>query len=160
MRLLTLVCLLCSTSLAQAGPDRILFQLGSKHFNMDESSSLGGFEEINPGITLTWENRLYDLNYSVGAFRNSYGKLAPVVGVSKFWNVAPDVDLGLFGGLSYYGDEADFISVNLADSGVIPLAGVQANYKNLYLQLIPTDDQAPGFGFLAVTGITFGLGGR
>ncbi len=157
--------LLCLFLIGRAGgadadglpPDQMQIQLGSRHISMNQNMKENGFEEFNPGATFTWNDRAFGLNYAAGAFRNSFGNLAPVVAISKLWSANYGLKLGLFAGLSYYGDDADFISVGSTSTGVIPIMGLQANYENAYVQLLPTDDDHPGFGFLLVTGWVFPL---
>ena len=52
-----------------ADPDRISILLSSYHVDAKQD-----FEQVNPGGFLTWENRMGGLDYSLGAYRNSYGR--------------------------------------------------------------------------------------
>lgn len=153
MRFITFIFFLLSPALAAAGPDRVSILLGSEHFNATED-----FQEFNPGLFLTWEAQrdflFFDsTDFSVGAFYNSYAKVAPNVTVGAAREVAPGLDLGVFAGFALYPGDGDRFRVSVGD--VIPLAGFQARYRNVFAQLIPLNgDNADAV--LAV-GLTFAL---
>ena len=126
-----------------ADPDRVSVLLGSAHPGADRT-----FEQVNPGVFLTWEDRALGLDYSVGAYRNSYGRASiaataalPVIDRGQF-------QLALFGGLALYpGNGADF-AVHAGD--VVPIAGLQARLGHGFVQVMPGDGMA-----VAAFGLTF-----
>jgi hypothetical protein len=132
-------------AIATAGPDRISFLLGSNHVNATRD-----FQEINPGVFLTWER---GLNYSVGAYYNSYENISPIVSVGYDWEIATDFDLGLFGAVAIYPGDGDEFKYALGD--VVPLIGAQARYKNVFIQFIPADGDS--LDALFTLGLTFEL---
>ncbi len=120
---------LSGPSIALAGPDRLSVLLGSEHVNATRS-----FQEFNPGVFLTWER---GLNYSAGLYYNSYKKVSPLVSVGYDWEVAQDFDLGAFFAVAVYPGDGDEFSHAMGD--VVPFVGLQARYKNVFVQLIPAD---------------------
>ena len=140
-------CFLCMSlpSVAAAGPDRISFLLGSNHVNATRD-----FQEINPGVFLTWERQL---NYSVGVYYNSYENISPIASVGYDWEILPDFDLGLFGAIAVYPGDGDEFKYAIGD--VVPLVGAQARYKNVFVQFIPADGDS--LDALFTLGLTFEL---
>lgn len=132
-----------------AYPDRAYIPIGSSHAALDaEKYGTEDFEEFNPGLVLSWEDRLFYLDYGAGVFRNSYGNTALTAMVQKSWDVSDDVTVALNVQFSDYGDNARFLPIDISDRvGVIPAAMVR--YKNVFLQL-----QGP----VAVVGATFPIG--
>jgi hypothetical protein len=80
------------------------------------------FQEFNPGLFLTWER---GVNYSIGAYYNSYERC------SVLGSVGYDVEV-----------TRDLVS----------FLGLQARYRNVFLQFIPADGDS-----LLTFGLTFGL---
>lgn len=153
MRFIVFIFCVLTPGLALAGPDRVSILLGSEHVNATED-----FQEVNPGLFLTWEQErdflFFDsTDISVGAFYNSYAKVAPNVTVGAAREVAPDLDLGVFAGVALYPGDGDRFRVAVGD--VIPLAGLQARYRNVFAQLIPLNGETAD-AVLAV-GLTFTL---
>ena len=130
---------------AAAGPDRLSVLLGSEHVNATRS-----FQEFNPGIFLTWER---GLNYSAGLYYNSYKKVSPLVSVGYDWEVAQDLDLGAFFAVAVYPGDGDEFSHAMGD--VVPFVGLQARYKNVFVQFIPADGDA--LDALFTFGLSFDL---
>lgn len=126
---------------ALAGPDRLSILLGSEH-----NGATRDFQEFNPGVFLTWERQL---NYSVGAYYNSYEEISPLVSVGYDWEVAPDFDLGAFFAVAVYPGDGDEFRTSLGD--VVPFVGVQARYNWFFVQFIPADGESVDSLF------TFGL---
>lgn len=125
---------------ASAGPDRWSVLLGSHH---TESAA---WEELNPGVFVTWEG---PVDWSLGAYRNSFGKLslAGTAGVRlASWDAG---DLSLFGGLAWYPGNGDNFVVHAGD--VVPLVGLQLRQGNFFAQLMPGKMEPPE----AI--VTFGL---
>lgn len=124
-------------SIAQAGPDRISVLLGSNHVGATRS-----FEEVNPGIFLTWTEALFAgrADISVGAFRNSYGG-GSVAAVTAFPIIRKkDWGIDLFGGLAWYPGEGQNFSTSAGD--IIPLAGIQGRLGPTFVQVIPAGGNA------------------
>lgn len=58
-------------------PDRLYFPLASQHFNMDPLDyGVDSWNEFNPGVIVTWENRALTLDYGIGAFYNSFEEVS------------------------------------------------------------------------------------
>lgn len=118
---------------AAAGPDRLSFLLGSYHVGATQS-----FEEFNPGAFLTWTNLMWRgaLDLTVGAYRNSYGDGSLAVTTAYPFVRTEKWGLELFGGLAWYPGNGDQFSYSAGD--VVPLAGLQARYRNVFVQAIPS----------------------
>jgi len=130
---------------AAAGPDRASILLGSKHLGATME-----FNETNPGLFLTWEDRgSLGLDYSVGGYHNSYGKGSVAATVGKTFEVAPDFDIGIFGGAAYYPENGRTFGVHAGD--FVPMVGAQARYKNAFVQVLPSD------GIYADAIVSFGV---
>lgn len=145
MRLSTLLLVAALPSSALAGPDRLSILLGSEHFGATED-----FQEFNPGIFATWER---NVDYSVGIFYNSYERVSALASIGYGWEVAPDLELGIFAALALYPGDGD--RFRFAAGDVVPLAGVQARYKNVFVQFIPADGET--VDSLLTFGLTFAL---
>jgi hypothetical protein len=131
---------------AQADPDRVSILLGSKHFGAT------GFNEVNTGVFLTWENDR-PVHITGGAYRNSYNNLSisltgyvPI----KRWD---NGDAGIFAGVATYPEHASRFAYSAGP--FVPLAGIQARYRNTFFQLMPMDGQP--VDALVTFGVTFGL---
>ena len=146
-------CLLCCSfmtgvflpSLALSGPDRLSVLLGSEHINATRE-----FQEFNPGFFLTWERQF---NYSIGLYYNSYEEISPLLSIGYDWEVARNLDLGAFFALAVYPGDGD--EFNHAIGDVVPFVGLQARYKNVFVQLIPADGDA--LDALFTLGLSFEL---
>lgn len=82
---------------AMADPDRVSILLGSQHLG-----AALAFEQVNPGVFVTWEDRALGLDLSVGAYRNSYGRgsVAALAALPVLeW---PAGQVAVFGGLALY----------------------------------------------------------
>lgn len=130
---------------AFAGPDRLSVLLGSEH-----NGATRDFQEFNPGLFLTWERRF---NYSVGVYYNSYEDISPLVSVGYDWEVAPQLDLGAFFAVAVYPGEGDQFRTSVGD--VVPFVGLQARYRNFFVQFIPADGDS--VDSLFTFGLTFEL---
>lgn len=150
IQLAAVFCAVIAADPVQAGPDRASVLLGSHHVNASRN-----FEEANPGLFLTWSGAMWQnrLDLGFGAFRNSYGDGS--LAVTTAWPIARHESWGidLFGALAWYPGNGGQFSHALGD--MVPLAGVQARYRNLFMQAIPsggnTADAVISFG------LTFGL---
>lgn len=130
---------------ASAGPDRLSILLGSSHVNATRD-----FQEFNPGVFLTWERQL---NYSVGLYYNSYKEISALASVGYDYEVATDFDVGAFFALAIYPGDGDEFEYSAGD--LVPLAGLQARYKNVFVQFIPADGDS--LDALFTFGLTFEL---
>lgn len=115
-----------------SGPDSLAVLLGSYHVNGS------GFEEVNPGLFLTWEDAGLGghVDFGVGAFRNSYGGASLSVSAAYPLVRTPDWGVDLFAALAWYPGDGDQFSHALGD--LVPLAGLQARYRNVFVQAIPS----------------------
>ncbi|QGX99319.1 hypothetical protein EI983_14010 [Roseovarius faecimaris] len=131
---------------AEADPDRVSILLGSHHINATRD-----FQEINPGVILTWQQSA--LGYSLGAYYNSYEDISVLGALSYGVEIAPEFELGVFGGLAWYPGEGDQFDHSIGDA--VPLVGVQTRYRNAFVQLIPADGGT--LDGLVTFGLTFAL---
>lgn len=115
---------------AQAGPDRVSVLFGSHHVNASRS-----FEEVNPGVFVTWENPR--LHWTVGAYRNSYGRASVSATVALPVLRWREGEASLFAGAALYPKDGRTFGVHVGD--VVPLAGVQVRHQNMFMQVIPLD---------------------
>lgn len=78
------LCLLLP-NIAAAGPDRVSVLLGSAHIGAAPSIRDGrGYNQINPGLFLTWETDHVD--WTIGAYLNSFerGSVSATAGLPIF----------------------------------------------------------------------------
>lgn len=142
--LLSLVTL--SATAGVADPDRAWISLGSAHISDKD------FEQINPGLFLTWEGE--HLGYTVGAFRNSYGGFSTAATVGAPLIYKDDFELSLFTGLATYPGYADRFRFSQGD--IVAIAGASLRYKNVFTQLFPGNGNS--VKLTASFGVTFDLG--
>lgn len=92
--------------------------------------------------------------FDVGAFYNSYEKIS----LSAFAAVplyrTEDVSIDLFGDLAWYPGTGLTFPVTSADD-VIPTAGLQGRYNNLFVQIIPSDGVAADV--IITAGVTYAV---
>jgi hypothetical protein len=98
-----------------AAQDRVALLLGSHHVAAGDNA----FEEFNPGLFLTWDD------WSVGAYRNSYGAMS--LALTHEWTLTDHVSF--FAGVATY-------------DRLMPIAGLQATFGTLFVQVIPSDGRA------------------
>jgi len=143
-------------------PDRVYLTFGSKHLNIDPTNfGLASWNETNPGVIFTWEDRgRLGLNYSLGAFQNSFADRSLFASTGKTWAVGDtDLRLGFVVGLADYGQNARLIATQLGTSDWIVTGGAQIEYRNLFFQLQPAGRQlGGGYGAVLVAGVSFALG--
>lgn len=131
-------------SSSHAGPDRASILLGSYHAGAPIE-----FEETNPGIFLTWEKDVLD--WSVGVYRNSFGKTSMAVTAALPVATWEDGEASLFAGLALYPGDGRYFAVHAGD--VVPIGGVQVRHHHLFVQVIPSDGKVVDAIFAA--GLTF-----
>lgn len=125
---------LASQSPAWSDPDRISVLLGSHHVDARTE-----FEQRNPGLFLTWEDR-GGLDLSVGAYRNSYGRTSVAATAAiPIWTVR-DAQLSLFAGVALYPEDGRNFAVHWGD--LVPVGGVQMRAGDIFTQIIPSDGAA------------------
>ena len=64
-------------------PDRVYVSVASKHINLVPDPGTK-YNEINPGLILSWDNRKYGLSYWFGGIRNSFSTISPYATAAKF----------------------------------------------------------------------------
>ncbi|MEQ9695430.1 hypothetical protein [Shimia sp. SDUM112013] len=139
-------------------PDRLYIPLASYHYNLTPPNpGQNSWNEFNPGLIVTWEDRLWTLDYSAGAFLNSYEDVSPMVSMGKFWDVG-QVALGAVASFADYGDNARHFDVTLGSSDIVVLPAFQVNYRNAFMQVVPAPDFNGNSGALFAFGATFALG--
>ncbi len=126
-----------TSTAAQAGPDRVSILLGSHHVGATRD-----FEEFNPGIILVWDELVWRgrLDLAAGAYRNSYGDGSLALSLAYPFVRTEDWGLDLFGGVSWYPGNGDQFSHAIGDA--VPIAGLQARYRNVFVQAIPAGGQS------------------
>lgn len=139
---------------AAEGPDRVSLLLGSHHI-----AATTEFEEINPGLFLTWEDAFglgrLSVDANAGIFRNSYGETAlAVTGAVPFYERGA-VEIAGFLGLAHYPEDGRRLRVSIAGD-VIFVAGLQARVGPAFVQVIPSDGQETDA--ILAAGVTFPLG--
>lgn len=130
---------------ALAGPDSVAILLGTHHVGAS------GFEEVNPGVFLTWQGAALqgNLDLGFGAFRNSYGNGSVAVTTAYPIVRTPDWGIDVFGALAWYPGDGDQFALAVGD--IVPIAGLQGRYGNVFVQAIPG-----GGGSVDAT-LTYGL---
>lgn len=119
---------------AHADPDRLSLLLGSAHIGGD------GFDGRNLGLFATWEDRALGLDYSLGAYRNSYGRASIAATAALPVAEWDDGALSLFAGAALYPQDGRRFAAHVGD--VVPIGGVQIRQRNLFLQIMPSDGAA------------------
>ncbi|MDN5789225.1 hypothetical protein [Pseudorhodobacter sp.] len=134
---------------AHADPDRLSILLSSRHV-----AATVPFKQANPGLFLTWENRAAGLDYSLGAYRNSYGRLSvAAIAALPIWK-RDQTQISLFAGVAHYPVDGRDYAVHAGD--FVPLAGVQFRHRNIFAQVMPGDGNFTS-GIISF-GLTFKLG--
>ena len=128
-----------------ADPDRVSILLGSAHPGANVT-----YEQTNPGIFLTWEDRTLGLDYSVGAYRNSYGRASVAATAALPVIERGEFQAAVFGGLAFYPSNGDDFAVHAGD--LVPIAGLQARLGHGFVQVMPGDGMA-----VVTFGLTFPL---
>lgn len=145
IRVLALVATLAPSCLA-ADPDRVSILLGSHHVGADFD-----FNEVNPGVFLTWEGE--NVDWSFGAYENSYSHTS--VAATAYlplieWDGG---EAGPFAGLALYPETGRYQQAHIGD--VIPIGGLQVRHGNAFVQVIPAFGN--GADVIVGLGVTFDL---
>lgn len=142
-----------------AKPDRLYVPLASHHVNVDPpaASGMSSWNEFNPGLIVTWEDRLGTLDYSAGVFLNSYEDVSAMVSVGKMWDVG-QVQLGASVIFADYGDNAQHFDNAIGSTDIVFLPAFQVNYRNVFAQIIPAPQSNGDTGAVLTAGLTFALG--
>lgn len=121
---LTALLLTASPALADGFvPDYAMIPLASHHYGDWGEDDDDDFNETNPGLLLTWAERAYDLNYTVGAYRDSQSDTSVHLSAAKMWKIGEHAQVGIVGAyLHSFGD---------GYTGVAP--SIQLSYKYLFL---------------------------
>jgi hypothetical protein len=139
---------LCAGPAFAEGPDRVSILMGSVHVD-----AAIPFEEVNPGLFLTWEDRGLDLDYSLGAYRNSYGRVSIAATAALPLAQWDGGQFSVFAGVAYYPENGREFAVSLGD--VVPVGGVQIRHENIFAQIIPSDGKLADA--IVTCGLTFSL---
>lgn len=133
-------------SSAVAGPDRVSILMGSYHVDAKLD-----FNQSNPGVFLTWENP--KVSYSVGVYDNSFNKTSVAVTAAIPVIRGGDFEASLFAGLALYPEDGRMFAVHVGD--LVPIGGVQMRYKNVFMQVIPSDGAMTDA--IIAAGVTFAV---
>lgn len=137
-----LLALLLLAAPASAEPDRVSVLLGSNHIGAKMP-----FEQINPGVFLTWEGDRVD--WTAGAYRNSFSKLSASVTVSLPLIRWDNGELAAFAGIAVYPGDGRSFAIHAGD--LVPVGGLQLRHGHALVQFIPSD------GRTVDAIVTFGL---
>ena len=143
IRALLVLLLLAAPAHAQ---DRVSVLVGSAHIGGS------GYDGRNPGLFISWDRE--GLEWSLGAFRNSYGRgsVAATVGLPVIrWSRGQAT---LFAGVAWYPKDGRRFRAHLGD--VVPIGGLQLRHENWFVQIMPSDGR-PVRAILS-TGVTFPMG--
>lgn len=132
---------------AHAQPDRISVMLGSNHIGAKIP-----FEQANPGVLLTWEGDRID--WTAGAYRNSFGKLSASVTVSLPLVRWDNGELAAFAGVAIYPGDGRSFAVHAGD--LVPIGGLQLRQGHAFVQVIPSDGRT--VDAIVTFGLTFPIG--
>lgn len=144
-----ILALMLAASPAHADPDRISILLGSHHFGTDLP-----WQQSNPGLFATWEGERLD--WSLGAYRNSYDRLSVAATVALPIWARGQAEVSLFAGVALYPKDGRNFAVHLGD--VVPIGGVQLRMGHVFAQVMPGDGQT--VKAVVATGLTFELNRR
>ncbi len=145
-----LLALILAASPVLAGPDRVSILLGSHH------TEEYAWEEANPGMFLTWEDASFGLDYSIGAYRNSFGKgsIAALAGLELVsWDQGA---ASAFCGAAWYPGNGHHFLIRAGD--LVPLCGLQLRQGPVFAQLMPGKIEPPEL--ILAFGLTFAMGDR
>ncbi|WP_460274619.1 hypothetical protein [Celeribacter sp. ULVN23_4] len=144
-----LTALLLSSSPALAdglAPDYAMIPLASHHYGDWGKEHGDDFNEFNPGLMLTWADRAYGLDYTVGAYRDSMSDTSVHLSAAKMWDIGEHAQAGIVGAYIHsFGD---------GYTGFAP--SIQVGYKYFFINAATGyDDDIYG---VISTGIVIPLG--
>ena len=113
-------------------PDRFSALLGSHHLH-----AIAPLNERNPGAFLTWE--CGPVEVTAGAYENSYENVSVAATVMYPVVEIPWLEMGPFAGVARYPEYADWQAVYYDD--FVPIGGVQARVLNVFVQIMPGDQE-------------------
>ena len=116
--------------------------LGSHHVD-----AAYDFEERNLGLFLTWDQ------VTLGTYVNSYGRQSVAATYALPIFSGDDWSVDLFAGAAYYPVNGDNFAVHIGEW--VPVGGLQARYKNIFAQIMPSDGKATDA--IVAFGVTFSL---
>lgn len=126
IRLAWLLALIAGPCAAQ---DRVSLLVGSHHASADSD-----FEENNPGLFLTWDR------FTVGAYTNSYSRTSIAATYAlPLWH-GEEWSVDLFAGVAHYPINGREFAIHAGDW--VPIGGLQARYRQLFVQVMPSDGKA------------------
>lgn len=127
-------------------PERVSVPLISFHYGDWGDEDKDSFNEFNPGLILTWENRALGLDYSLGAYRDSYSATTSYAGISYMWEIQSDFHAGI--SLSYRNSDGDGFT------GFVP--SLQVSYRNSFATISNGFDNGDSYGVISF-GYSFAL---
>ncbi|MEH6773852.1 MAG: hypothetical protein V7668_08010 [Cereibacter changlensis] len=130
-------------------PDRLSLLIGSAHIDASRD-----YQQINPGVFATWEDRAGGLDYSLGIYRNSYDGVS-VAGTAALplFEVA-SAEVSLLAGAALYPGEGRSFRFHIGD--VAAFVGLQIRRDPVFLQVIPGGGSDPAA--IISFGITLPIG--
>lgn len=129
-RAILILALVAAPATAQ---DSLTVLLGSHHVAAQVE-----FEERNPGIILTWDRD--PLDWSVGVYRNSYGRTT-VAGFASLPLIEGEfVSVSAVAGAAHYPEDGRTFLIHAGDW--VPLVGLHVQSGPLSILLMPSDGQA------------------
>lgn len=146
MNLVAALALALMPAMACAAPDRISVLLGSNHIGAKIP-----FEQVNPGVFLTWERAHVD--WTVGAYRNSFGKMSASLTAALPLARWHNGELSAFAGAALYPGDGYTFAVHAGD--LVPIGGLQVRQGRVFMQVIPSDGRT--VDAIVTFGLTFPL---
>lgn len=148
-----------SVSVAQEWlPNRLYIPLASYHHKVDSQSfGLVSWNESNPGMVFSWEDRLAGLDFSAGLFKNSYSDWSTYISMSKLWDIQENISIGAFISLADYHEKSTYFDYKIGDYAVI--VGAQVNIESIFFQIQPVPVDS-GIGAVLASGLHFQLSQR
>lgn len=165
---LLIALLAAQTSWAQEGepsiidspfsPDRAYISMASKHAGIDPKDfGKDSWNEFNPGLILSWEDRLWSLDFALGGFKNSFGDFSAYTSIAKFWSVTSNTSVGTVLSFAHYGENRRYFKTQIGSTDFVAIPALQLNHKNVFIQVQPNPRKNERFGAVIGVGITFSL---
>lgn len=129
-RTILILALVAAPATAQ---DSLTVLLGSHHVAAQIE-----FEEVNPGLILTWDRD--PLDWSAGVYRNSYGRTT-VAGFASLPLVENDaLSVSAVAGVALYPEDGRTFAVHAGDW--VPLVGLHLQSGPISVLIMPSDGKA------------------